>query len=45
METPNRRGKAPIRHLLPPNETFSAGDGLYLIAMLAKGNTWKLQTT
>lgn len=37
MESSNNHGdKAPMRPLLPPSETFSAKNALYLIELLAK---------
>lgn len=37
MESQNNRGdKFPTRHLSPPDETFTSGNGLHLIELLTK---------
>lgn len=41
VDLPNHRGdKAPARHLSPPNEIFSAWNGLHLIELLDNGVPW-----
>lgn len=41
MSASNKRDKIPARHLLPPNETCSFGNGLHLIEFSVKVFPWK----
>ena len=42
MESPNNlRDKTATRHLLPPNETSSVGNGFHLIELFIKEAPWK----
>lgn len=41
MASPNRGDNVPTRHIIPPNKTPSARNGLHLVEFWAKEAPWK----